>query len=335
MAGVKTEEEFYKKFPDENSFFKSYPQAANGYTFQEPDTNILPQGSVPVQMQPNAQGNDFIQYQPSNLNVNQTQPQGQSQGSSFNTTGAIQQGVGIATDVIDTIGRINRGIQIAAPQILNALIPEQHSERTRTPQVGYNQYAYGTGSQAMYANGGDVFSPTPTSITPLEAQTRQQIGIPYQVSDVVRNQPLNPLYPQSSQTPASTQFNLFNPRAVNWQDSPMSTQTQSQGSVPLKIQQFIYDEQGRNTGQLQDKETLYFNTVKEKDDYLKQRKQEQGYGLWFNGDLTRGTAVDTRAGNPKYMEMGGDMDCEVGETYEMTPAQLRRLREQGYEFEIK
>jgi len=53
---------------------------------------------------------------------------------------------------------------IGAPQLLNALIPDHHNQRFYTPPTSYNQYAYGTGSQAMYQDGGILTNGIPVDL---------------------------------------------------------------------------------------------------------------------------------------------------------------------------
>ncbi len=319
LAKVKNEEEFYKKYPDETSFFKDFPQAQYGYT--------LDNDGIPTLEESGALG--YVTPQQEAVPVANTSSPKSSGGGGKNTTGTIQAVAQGAGEVIDLIGGVQRAIAVGAPQLLNALIPDNQNERVRTPQVGYNQYAYGTGSQMMYENGGNVFTPTPTSISPEEAKMRQQEAIPYQISDVISSQMLNPLYPESANIPQSTPFNLFNPRAMNWQDVQPSTNS-NEGKIPLTIQEYIYDDKGRNTQKTKDVETLWFKDVKEKDDYLKQRNKDKGYGLWFAGDQSRSVAIDTKQGNPKYMENGGYIQNEV---YELDPQEIKRLQQLGYKIE--
>lgn len=166
LSGMDDEDKFYKKFPTEESFFKKYPQARYGYTMDN--------DGIPTLEESGALGYQTPQQEFTPITNTSSQPQAQQSGGA-STTGAIQavaQGVG---NVIDTIGGINRAIQVGGPQLLNALIPDNQNERVRTPQVGYNQYAYGTGSQMMYENGGYLQNET-YELTPQEIKRLQELG---------------------------------------------------------------------------------------------------------------------------------------------------------------
>lgn len=347
MSGLKSEKEFLDKYKTEEAFFSEFPEARNGYTFDpyQPVGGTLDYNGVqPTQLPQNAMGSDVIRYQSNDIKTYQPSPyQQQGQQPDVNNAQAMQtnnwigQAANIATNVIDGIGSVQRAIQVGAPQLLNALIPDNQPRRVNRPLIAENQYAYGTGSQAMYENGGRVDRQTPTTISPQEAGMRQQQGTPYMVSDTITSQPMNPLYPQDTLYPLPSPDNYYNPRFMAWQDipqyAPTTSQSQQQGNIPLVIQEYIYDDQGWNTLQTRDVETLYFKDNNEKLKYLKDRQKDKGYGLFFGADTTKSTAIDTRANNPRYMEAGGSM-YEPGKDYTLTQEELKRLKDLGYEIEI-
>lgn len=170
LAGVKDEKEFYKKYKSEDAFFSAFPEARNGYTF-DPNNPYQPIGGTldyngvqPTQLPQNAMGNDVIRYQSNDIKTYQPSPyQQQGQQSDPNNAQAMQtnnwigQAANIATNVIDGIGGVQRAIQVGAPQLLNALIPDNQPRRVNRPLIAENQYAYGTGSQMMYENGGSMY----------------------------------------------------------------------------------------------------------------------------------------------------------------------------------
>lgn len=145
LSGIKNEQDFYKKYPTQEDFYKDYPQARNGYT--------LDNDGIPTLEESGALGEGAGQVQPIAASDGSVST---GVGGGANYASVIGKIATTAGDIIDTIGSVNRTAQIVAPQLLNALIPENHNTRVRTPQVGDNPYAYGTGSQMMYENGGNV-----------------------------------------------------------------------------------------------------------------------------------------------------------------------------------
>lgn len=352
MAGLKSEKEFLKKYKSEDAFFSEFPQARNGYTFNDPNNPYQPIGGTldyngvqPTQLPQNARGTDAVRYMSDNIQDYQPSAyQSQAQSPNTGNAGAAQasnwigQAANTATSVIDGIGSFWKNIQVAAPQLLNALIPDNEPRRVNRPLIAENQYAYGTGSQMMYENGGMVDRQTATTISAQEAKRREQQGIPYMVSDTVTSQPMNPLYPQNTLYPLPSPDNYYNPRFMAWQDTPQmnpttTPQAEQQGTIPLLIQEYVYDDNGRNTLQTRDVETLYFKDNNEKLKYLKDRQKDKGYGLFFGADTTKTTAIDTRASNPRYMKNGGSM-YEKGKDYTLSQQELKMLKDLGYEVEI-
>lgn len=316
IAGLKSEKEFYKKFKTSEDFFSKFPQARNGYTLKDSP----PDGTAPLEELSFTDG--------SNPTLN-TDP-GVTSHSSLNTTGLISNVANAATSVIGGVSDFWRNVQVAAPQLLNSLIPDNPNERAVRPQVATNQYAYGTGSQMMYQNGGGL-----PSLTYNQARQRQAQGLPYQVSNDIQSLPHNPEYPSSFLQPLPSAENYYNPSFRTWESLPEEQTTR--GVIPLTIQEYVYDDKGRKTNQTQDVETLYFNTESEKDDYLKSRKKEKGYGLWFKGDSTKTVAIDTRSrgsANKVSMLQNGGMLYNEGAEYELDPAEIKRLKGLGYEIEI-
>lgn len=316
MAGLKSEKEFYKKFKTPEEFFSKYPEARNGYTLKDSP----PDGTAPQE--------PFISVP---QDVNDPQPiVNQQSYSSANTTGFISNVADTATNVIGGVSDFWRNVQVAAPQLLNALIPDNNRPREIRPQVATNQYAYGTGSQMMYQNGGGL-----PSLTYDQAKNFQSKGLPYQVSQDIQSLPHNTEYPSNVLQPLPTAENFYNPSFRTWESLPEAEP--SRGTIPLTIQEYIYDDKGRKTNQTQDVETLYFHTEDEKDKYLKNRRKEKGYGLWFKGDNTKTVAIDTRsrgsANKISMLQNGGAVYNEGGE-YELDPSEIKRLRELGYEIEI-
>lgn len=318
MAGLKSEKEFYKTFKTPEDFFSKFPQARNGYTLKDSP----PDGTAPPETF------DFNGMTQDTQSAPQSAPT--STGSSANPTGLISNIANTATSVIGGVSDFWRNVQVAAPQLLNSLIPDNPNERAVRPQVATNQYAYGTGSQMMYQNGGGL-----PSLTYNQASQRQAQGLPYQVSNDIQSLPHNPEYPSNFLQPLPSAENYYNPSFRTWESLPEEQATR--GTIPLTIQEYIYDEKGRKTNQTQDVETLYFHTEAEKDDYLKSRKKEKGYGLWFKGDNTKTVAIDTRsrgsANKVSMLQNGGTLYNE-GAEYELNPAEIKRLKELGYEIEI-
>lgn len=168
MAGLKSEKEFLKKYKDENAFFSEFPQARNGYTLNDPYQPIGGtldyNGVQPTQLPQNTMGNNVIRYQQNDMKTyepvsypSQTQNPATGNAQAAQTSNWIGQAANVATNVIDGVGSFWKNVQVAAPQLLNALIPDNEPRRVNRPLIADNQYAYGTGSQMMYENGGNMY----------------------------------------------------------------------------------------------------------------------------------------------------------------------------------
>lgn len=171
MAGLQSEEEFLEKYKTSKDFFKAFPEARNGYTFNDPNNPYQPIGGTldyngvqPTQLPQNAMGNNVIRYQQNDMKTyepvsypSQAQNPDTGNAQAAQTSNWIGQAANVATNVIDGIGSFWKNVQVAAPQLLNALIPDNEPRRVNRPLIADNQYAYGTGSQMMYENGGNMY----------------------------------------------------------------------------------------------------------------------------------------------------------------------------------
>lgn len=116
--------------PIEMSDYSNQMIPVSGYT------DIAPQGQMEVQP---------MQY-PSQNSPNQAQS-----NNAGRNIGNIASGIGRAA------GQALNAISTGGPQLINALLPEQSKYREdRSLQRSYNPYPNGTGSQALYRNGGSV-----------------------------------------------------------------------------------------------------------------------------------------------------------------------------------
>lgn len=132
------------------------PKAQNGQTV---NPYMYPEDYYPQLMNMDRAGNTPQQQstQPQPITQNNTEMQSSDPGTTGNGwTGAINKVGSFAVDAINAVGSIRRDIMVAAPQILNSMIPDIHNDRERAVQRTYNQYAYGTGSKMMYDKGGKI-----------------------------------------------------------------------------------------------------------------------------------------------------------------------------------
>lgn len=139
MSKLKDEKSFYQKYPTPDAFFKAYPKAAQGYTInQDPITEYDPYGN-PINIEGATQPTP------------QLPQQGQKQerkGGNFAAKAAPW--FGAAREV----GKMFSDVIPAAMSAISGMVQEQSTTRYKPIQESYNQYAYGTGSKAMWANGG-------------------------------------------------------------------------------------------------------------------------------------------------------------------------------------
>lgn len=148
MAGISDQNAFYQMFPDEESFFKKYPQARqqNGWA------NNQSQGS-------NYQNNFSTQWSdlPAETKANATQGLNEMTGGSgaaqaLNVIGAVNDAV---KPIQSKVSAIKSGLQQGLMSFMNVL-PETTPDKNPFRKAVDNPNAFGTGSQAIYANGGDI-----------------------------------------------------------------------------------------------------------------------------------------------------------------------------------
>jgi len=161
-AGLKSQKEFEKKFKTEEDFFSQYPHmrpkvAANGYTLDAQGNTIDENGNVipnPNAVTLNTQPSPAWQVQNPNsqetinqvYSGNQVQPaQGQSMGAGI---------AGFGMQAAKSAGQAINGAINALPSIISNFIPTNHNVKNRPLPLGYDNAAYGTGSNTMFANGG-------------------------------------------------------------------------------------------------------------------------------------------------------------------------------------
>ena len=132
-------------------------------TYQQPgqypmqDVQPLPQNQG-VQNMNWGSSSDYLQYanDPTSINTGMSSTNGSPTSNYSGAVSGIQQGAQAIGNVIDTIGDIKKGFLKAAPTVLNALLPENHNQRQRAPQMAYNQDPYGRQFNNMFQDGGSV-----------------------------------------------------------------------------------------------------------------------------------------------------------------------------------
>lgn len=175
---------------------------------------------------------------PSDLNENnmmQVPPNSSSQSkpskNNASMIGRIAQSIGSSVGNALNIG--------AAIQGVNALIPEQRQRIDRTIPRGYNPYSYGTGSQAIYANGGDIYH-TETgrkhNISTTQEVPNMMTPLPTRDENIY-NSPISQFHPYPTTVPSVPQRKsisyeqLYNPLTGSNEYSPVFGGNWSKGEV--------------------------------------------------------------------------------------------------------
>lgn len=124
------------------------PQPVQTQGYEQPPT-VQPMGAT--QLSDPTQGMQSIMFQPSQQGVGQKVPGAQEKQDK--TKAGLQKAAGAARQIGQTLGSIQR----AAPALINAMLPDQgyYREDMILPQA-YNPYPQGTGSQAIYEDGGTM-----------------------------------------------------------------------------------------------------------------------------------------------------------------------------------
>lgn len=169
---------------------------------------------------------NMMQIQPSS-----SQPSSKSSKNNASMIGGMAQSVGSSIGNALNIG--------AAIQGVNALIPEQRQRVDRTIPRGYNPYSYGTGSQAIYADGGDIYH-TETGRKHNISTTQEVPNMPLPLptrDENIYNSPISQFHPYPTTVPSIperksiTYEQLYNPLTGSNEYAPVFGGNWSKGEV--------------------------------------------------------------------------------------------------------
>lgn len=145
-------------------------QANNGGTFnpyqtpEEQYVSLINQDKANINLNQNHEYIQPLQQSPIPIAIPKSEFQDttvqiptQQTATSSPVVNTINKVGSFVTDAINAVGSVRRDIMVAAPQILNSMIPDVHNERERVEKRSANQYAYGTGSKMMYNDGGKIY----------------------------------------------------------------------------------------------------------------------------------------------------------------------------------
>lgn len=277
------------------------PQDAYGYQNPLPpvDSNIFPKGEMQISTTANTK----------------------SSNSSGNNIGNV------GMSAFRNIGSIMSSIATGAPQLINALLPDQPlEEEDRTLPMAINPYKMGTGSQAIYKDGGEI------ARDGYRKRKRKQGNI--QITEEIPE--ALPVDTQAATIPTRDQYQI--PQIISQFQPELRPLPQQSKRVEFEK---LLDTEGNLTGYSPIFSNNYnyweamsaMQALPEQFGGVPVMRNPETYADLWEGFMPASNAYDWTKSNPNFKN-GGKIDYQVGQEVDLTQEQLQDLLNRGYEIEF-
>lgn len=272
-----------------------------------------------------------MQYNP--VTIDQYAPKEAAMPSIDNTQAQpINSGNNIANTgmaAFRNIGNIMSGIATGAPQLINALLPDQPlEEEDRTIPMAINPYKMGTGSEAIYKDGGEIARngyrkrKRKQGNIQITEEIPEALPIENTIEDATRNIEMQQQFPvtapqfQPELRPLPTQ-----PKRVEF-EKLLDTEGNITGYSPIFSNNYNYWEA-----------MSAMNALPEQFGGVPVMRNPETYADLWEGFMPRSNAYDWTKSNSNFKN-GGMIDYQVGQELDLTMEQIKELQNRGYEIEF-